>query len=889
MPDHPITRIPFNIVSQATHPFLRTLDDTKRISLATDGLGQNVMLKGYEAEGHDSAHPDYAGHYNERAGGKEDLDTLVTEGEAWNATFGVHVNATESYSEAHAFSEDLLRSPITPGWGWMNQSYAIDGPKDLGSGAVLDRFQDLRDESPENLTFLYMDVYYPNGWEGQRLSSELEGQGWRVSTEWASKFPRSSTWSHWANDENYGGQENKGLNSQVLRFIDNANKDVWDPDPLLSNANVHEFEGWSKGSDAQAFFSMVWERNLPTKYLQQSDIMTWTAADPTHPGRIELQDGTVVTSPATSIAGDQIPTDRTITTDGRTVYTDGAYLLPWDDGQQRLYHWNPAGGTSTWELTDAWRTQASLTAYRLTDTGRTDPVSVPVVDGSVTLTADQGTAYVLYPTSALPEASDPQWGQGTPVADPGFFSGTLDAWTAQGDVAVETTDKRNQQARMGAAESSISQVLRDPSTSTGNLPAGTWSAWAWVEIDPRATRAVTVSATGTGVRPVGATASRSAQAAAGHEARAAGTDAASTTIDSSTAVNATASDEKLGTHFQRVRVTFSSDGSPVTFRVAAAEGEAAVRADDVRVVPFTAPQDPAPTDGTVLFEDFEHIDTGYGPFVTGEANQGGDARTQLAERHEPYSQSGWYGLDASGKAVAGGKLTDNVLNGTWSLMSNEETEGLILRTTSSSLPLIPGHRYRVGFDHQTAFAGTYSVVVGEDAVGAPVSSTTLESLPLPEARETARFTHEFTAGADGGTTWLGIVKSGDGRQSNLTIDDLRVEDLDAVDPTDPTDPAEPTDPTGPTDPAGPSESTDPNAATDPSGDSDPSEPTSAGQSSGATSSKGGGAAAAGSASEGPGLGSLPRTGITIGVPLLFAAGLILGGLWLRRQAAGRRP
>ena len=46
-----IKRIPFNIVSQATHPFLRTLDDTKRIAQATDGLGQSVMLKGYQAEG----------------------------------------------------------------------------------------------------------------------------------------------------------------------------------------------------------------------------------------------------------------------------------------------------------------------------------------------------------------------------------------------------------------------------------------------------------------------------------------------------------------------------------------------------------------------------------------------------------------------------------------------------------------------------------------------------------------------------------------------------------------------------------------------------------------------------------------------------------------------
>lgn len=40
-----ITRIPFNIVSQATHPFLRTLDDTKRIGLATDGQVSRSCLR----------------------------------------------------------------------------------------------------------------------------------------------------------------------------------------------------------------------------------------------------------------------------------------------------------------------------------------------------------------------------------------------------------------------------------------------------------------------------------------------------------------------------------------------------------------------------------------------------------------------------------------------------------------------------------------------------------------------------------------------------------------------------------------------------------------------------------------------------------------------------
>ena len=41
-------RIPFNFASQATNPFLVTLDESKRIYNLTDGLGQMNLLKGYQ-------------------------------------------------------------------------------------------------------------------------------------------------------------------------------------------------------------------------------------------------------------------------------------------------------------------------------------------------------------------------------------------------------------------------------------------------------------------------------------------------------------------------------------------------------------------------------------------------------------------------------------------------------------------------------------------------------------------------------------------------------------------------------------------------------------------------------------------------------------------------
>lgn len=53
------TRVVMNFGSQAQNPFLTTLDNAKRVYLNTDGLGQGILLKGYQSEGHDSGHPDY--------------------------------------------------------------------------------------------------------------------------------------------------------------------------------------------------------------------------------------------------------------------------------------------------------------------------------------------------------------------------------------------------------------------------------------------------------------------------------------------------------------------------------------------------------------------------------------------------------------------------------------------------------------------------------------------------------------------------------------------------------------------------------------------------------------------------------------------------------------
>src|SRR6266545_3462728 len=174
----PVMRIPFNFASQATHPFLQTLDETKRVALNTDGLGQFVLLKGYGSEGHDSAHMDY-GFVGPRQGGTAELNTLVDAAGNYNADIGVHIQDTEEYPVAKSFSESLANNVQTDlGWDWLDQSYHINYRKDGQQGTRLARLQAFKDAVP-NLNFLYIDTWYGDGYTTQKFAREMNGAGLR--------------------------------------------------------------------------------------------------------------------------------------------------------------------------------------------------------------------------------------------------------------------------------------------------------------------------------------------------------------------------------------------------------------------------------------------------------------------------------------------------------------------------------------------------------------------------------------------------------------------------------------------------------------------------------------------------------------------------------------
>ncbi|GAA1726627.1 endo-alpha-N-acetylgalactosaminidase family protein [Isoptericola hypogeus] len=735
-PDRVVQRIPYNFGSMATHPFLRTLDDTKRISLATDGLGQLAILKGYQSEGHDSAHPDYGGNYNKRAGGLDALNTLLKKGERYGADFGVHVNATEAYPVANSFSDDLV-DPDAKGWDWLDQSYYIDQRRDLISGDVAERFAQLREETHDNLELLYLDVYYSYGWKQERLAQELDDQGWQISTEWSYHFDRQSLWSHWANDESYGGQTNKGLNSQLIRFVRNTQKDTWNPDPILGNTELRDFEGWTAEVDWNWFYDNIWQRNLPTKFLQQEEILDW------EPHEIRFTGDVRATNDGSDLAGRKVFVGDAKVLDGDT------YLLPWKSdqagvkGPEKLYHYNADGGTTSWKLTDDWAKTRRLAQYRLTDQGRELVRTIAVTDGTVSIPADAGTAYVLdrQPGSSHAKQTDPTWGESSHVDDPGFNAGDLRAWETTGDAFVERNAKGQYEAilRPGGT-SSIGQKL------TGLTP-GTWAANVQVEVEPGKTRRTTLSVTSAG---------RTTH----------------TYLDRSTAPNYLNADEKLTTYAQTAEVRFEVPRGTrsATLRIAAEAGDAQVRLDNLRVLKTDGPRSTGP--GVVIHEDFEDVTQGWYPFVKGDTGGVAGPRTHIAQRHAPYTQAGW-----------NGKLVDDVIDGEESLKSHEERVGLVYRTLPQSVRFEQGHRYRVSFDHQSGRSGHYQWVTGYDRIadGQPVS-TEVTRTPLPEQRTTLRHTEEFVAGSCG-DYWVGLrnLVGGGGDESDLVIDDFTVEDLGVVD------------------------------------------------------------------------------------------------------------
>lgn len=229
--------------------------------------------------------------------------------------------------------------------------------------------------------------------------------------------------------------------------------------------------------------------------------------------------------------------------------------------------------------------------------------------------------------------------------------------------------------------------------------------------------------------------------------------------DSSTAGNYVAADRKHGTRFQRMFTHFTvpERGGPVDLSLTAAAGEARVRFDNVRVVGARR----SARRGALVFEDFQHVPQGWGVFVKGDAGGATDPRTHIAQRHAPYTQRGW-----NGKAI------DDVVDGTESLKSRGENDGLVYRTTQHTVRFEPGTRYRVTFRYENEKAGQYAWITAVDEPGERELSRTA----LPVATEPAVLSYEFTAPGSG-EAWVGLRKVGDDGTAEFVLDAFEVREV----------------------------------------------------------------------------------------------------------------
>lgn len=862
-------RISMNFGGQAQNPFLTTLDNVKRVAANTDGLGQSILLKGYASEGHDSGHPDYW-NIGERIGGAEDMNTLLTKGKEYGAVFGIHVNASEFYPEAEAFNENRIKwnSTGTPnyGWNWIDQGINMNGWYDMANydpDATYDdlyrenRFQKLYELVGTNLDFVYVDVW-GNGqtpsdgtWGTRVISKEITERGWRMANEWGVANDWDATFTHWSTDLTYGGADLKGVNSTLIRFIRNHQKDVWVGDypsyggeaqaPLLGGMNMKDFEGWQGRNDYDAWIRNLYTHNLSTKFLQHFKVVSWkyaNDADPTVPTSADwtpsvkavLRDDAgneVVVTRKSGNPSDPLFRERVITFNGIKVL-DGSenrgdndnskgnqtYLIPWlwdsstgeflDSKDEKLYHWNTAGGTTTWTLPESWSDVSEVKYYKLTDLGAVEEQIIKVDENrQITIKADAETPYIVKKGDAT--KLEIVWSEGMHIVDAGFNSGIdniLSLWDVEtenvkygdvnGDKVININDASLVQLYINKNEGTIvdeniADVNRDgiitvadvtaiQLIATGRTEAPTVSSTATATVQKSqysnpmfvlngkisAKQELTDLTAGTQYAVYLGVDNRSNSNAYVRILDSNGNVVAENYTNRSIAKNYikaythSNSSATIGgtSYFQNIYLFFTPVEGEKYYLQLEQTGTGNVYFDDIRITESDASFFEYDEEGNVtsFYNDFEKNIQGVYPFVIGGIEGVEDNRTHLSELHKPYTQAGW---DI--------KKLDDVIAGDWSVKVNGlvQRNAMVMQTIPQNFRFEPGVTYDISFDYEIGTAGTYGVVYGE---GEYSSSKSYSLLPLNEqaitGESTSKHTFSFSLiGGESGQTWFGIYST----------------------------------------------------------------------------------------------------------------------------------
>jgi len=752
--DNVVSQISFDMSSQAEHPFIQTLDDIKKVSLNTDGLGQSIEVKGYQNQGHDTGHPDYADDWNQMAGGLPDLQTLVADAKEYNTAVGVHINDAMESMDASAFSWSKTTNPTDPSGPYVFQdtSYMMNTDQDLASGDFATRIAQLMKAIPD-LGFIYTDAFFSEDWDAWKEANVVNSYAIPIETEFPTYVWPYVDWYHDSNEYN-----DVGINSQIMRFIYNSDADAWiqNSQPMLGGEQNVGFEGWhgGTGTDYNAALANIFTNNLPTKWLQNFQITDWKS------GEIDFTGGVKTTMDGTN---PEIWQNGVLLRDGSDEF------LPYDPTTDaKIYAYSGDGKARTWTLPTTWDGQKSVTLYRLTQTGKADPVKLTVnAAHQVTLNLKANTPYVVYPSGALlkpasvdgtPElnkatASSVDYGQGGIVKDAEFYSRSWQDWNPSSStgstagVSIQTDAKGFQLLKIaGSGEGQASQTL------TGLTPGMTYAVGAWVKVVGHRTASIQVSGFG--------------GAAVGN------------TIDAPTPPQDDGDSRLYGQNYQRLQVLFTPTAGHTTAVLSLIGGADTTSGDTVSWTDVHGQTDPGANNhpgGVFYAEDFEHVAQGWGPFIPGTA---GEQSAMLSKLNPGY--------------------TRDTISGEYSLQTIDNGQGLQYRTWPGTIDFQPGHAYRVQLDYQTDTAGLYDFQVDADGAAKPIADIPLsettsrglnspppatdpvpkgwtDSLPPQYSAPHASIDTTFTAGSCG-SAYLGLNQNNNDN-GTAVIDNLVVTDL----------------------------------------------------------------------------------------------------------------
>lgn len=632
--------VAMNVGSCAQYPFLRILDNVKKISMLTDNFGQAIIIKGYQDEGHDAAHPDYA-NYNERAGGLKDFKTLLEKAPKYGGNIGIHINHTETYPEAEQFNALQTQSS---GWNWYDTAKVLDRTNDIlnrskeGMNGRLEQLAEdtfLSDGKTPGIKFVYVDTYFEKRWVAKKLADKLNALGWPMGTENLPNFPGRSMFAHHGENPN---------STQLIRYVHNSDIAYVSGGTIFRGTTDGGYSyrsginGWQYSWNLPATLEEFYKNVLPGKYLQYFPIMEWDNFG----NQAKLGKNKEV---ETSGVGD----NNIIKKDGKIIANGNTIFIPWDPIKEtKIYHYNLKGGTTTWELPNSWRKVKTVYLYTLTDIGRVNEQKIKVVDGKVTLEAKAKVPYVLYKRAQkTPTAAQIKWGEGTFIKDGGFDSHDWNyAWerSSTANTVQHISFVNNQHGNTiievkGKEDAIISQTI------TGLEGGKKYSASVWVLVAEGCRRKTQISVQ-------------------------AGNQTFSNEIVESNFKYGHTHTDKLNTKWQRVDVDFiqpkGKTTAVLTFKAATTDNDkAVVFFDNARVVQI----DWTDKGEHYFVEDFESFREAFGPFVSNATDE-----SHLSEK------------------IPEATSVKDVIDGTFSLKIRK---GNYMRTLPHTLRLLPNKTYRV--------------------------------------------------------------------------------------------------------------------------------------------------------------------------------------------------